>query len=91
MEDNNKAIVIDKNKEWICEKCQNINNIDIFRCTKCNYFNYDVYSGNYQQSNIKEELRYKNKSNIWICEFCNKKNKESVKFCSFCFKNRLKY
>ena len=201
MEDNNKILVIDKNKEWICEKCQNINNIDIFRCSKCNYFNYDVYSGNYQQSNIKEEnkknkkkdikpliiedknidynfkedyefnreekhkfnkcwhcgreniyykvkcnycrfpinnssiptikktqltqydilhgitfdntnnkpkekikykdikikynplkeeLKYKNFGNNWVCGFCNKKNNESIKFCSFCFKNRLK-
>ena len=201
MEEINTQINIDKKKEWLCEKCQNTNNIDIFRCSKCNYFNYDVYSGDYQNSNnieknkknkkidepiiiedknvdynfkedyefkrqekhkfnkcwncgkeniyykvkcnycrfpindsktptikktqltqydilhgiifdnknkkpkennkyreieiknnpIKEDLKYKNWSNIWVCEFCNKKNKESIKFCSFCFKNRLKH
>ena len=50
---NNK--IIDKTKEWLCEKCQNINTNDMFRCCKCNYFNYDVFSGNYQKSNNKKE------------------------------------
>ena len=65
---NNKNI--DKNKFWLCEKCQNINTIDIFRCCKCNYFNYDVFSGNYQKSNNKKENKNlkKNESNPIILE-----------------------
>ena len=62
--------IIDKNKFWLCEKCQNINTIDIFRCCKCNYFNYDVFSGNYQKSNNKKEKKNinKNESNPIILE-----------------------
>ena len=57
---NNK--IIDKNKECLCEKCQNMNDIDIFRCCKCNYFNYDVFSGNYQKSNnTNENIKIKKK------------------------------
>ena len=51
--------LIDKNIQWLCQKCQSINNIDIFRCSKCNYFNYDVYSGNYQENNLKERNKKK--------------------------------
>ncbi len=50
---------IDKNNKWLCEKCENLNNIDIFRCIKCNYFNYKVYSGNYQKNNTKEKITKK--------------------------------
>ena len=58
---NNNNIYIDKNKEWICEKCKNKNIIDVFRCSLCNYFNYDVYSGNYGKLNKKENNKKKEK------------------------------
>ena len=61
----NSIYKINKNTEWICEKCQNYNTINDFCCLKCNYFNYDVYSGNYTKQNKKEEskendIKYKN-------------------------------
>ena len=41
---------------WLCEKCQNLNQIIDVRCLKCNYFNYDAYIGNNKDSDNVEEI-----------------------------------
>ena len=55
--DNNNKIA------WTCEKCQNMNLLIDFRCLKCNYFNYDVYSGKYKKSNLIEDENKSHKKN----------------------------
>ena len=55
IENNNKYSI------WTCEKCQNVNLISDFRCLKCNYFNYDAYSGKYQDSNNIDENKISSK------------------------------
>ena len=64
MEENIEKKDIDKSKEWLCEKCRNKNLIDQFRCPICNYFNYDVYSGNYQEQNKNQEKKKIKKAEI---------------------------
>ncbi len=64
MEENNSNNHILNNDQWLCEKCQNINNLNEFRCSKCNYFDYDVYSGNYKNPNIKEDNKITKKNEI---------------------------
>ena len=41
---------------WLCEKCQNLNQIIDIRCLKCNYFNYDAYIEKYKDSDNIEEI-----------------------------------
>ena len=43
------------NNVWTCEKCQNMNIANDFRCLKCDYFNYDIYAGNYDDIETKKE------------------------------------
>ena len=84
MEENINKKEIDKNKEWICEKCKNINNIDLFRCTNCNYFNYDIYSGNYQKQNRNSESKkikkYENKPIVLEDKNIDYNDKEDYEF-----------
>ena len=103
--DAQKKKLVDKTKEWVCEKCQNINKIINYRCVNCNYFNYDVYSGNYLKESqlIAENIENakKNKpiiidekdANYNFKEEYESKREEKHKFikCWHCGKENMYY
>ena len=61
MEENNLNNNNTITNEWLCKKCQNKNTFDHYRCSKCNYFEYDVYAGNYKNQNIKKKVKKESK------------------------------
>ena len=61
MEEKNLNNNNNNTNEWLCKKCQNKNTFDHYRCSKCNYFEYDVYAGNYKNQNIKKKVKKESK------------------------------
>ena len=76
MEDKN----INDNKEWLCERCKNKNDFGRFRCSKCNYFEYDVYTGNYKNQNIQKKAKKEPKPIILEDKYIDYNCKEDYEF-----------
>ena len=79
---NNKKIPV-----WLCEKCQNLNQIIDIRCLKCNYFNYDAYVEKFKDySDNGEEIEDSKNQNIneqpilLLDEYIDYNFKESYEF-----------
>ena len=83
--DNIKKYDENEKKVWTCGKCQNMNLVSDFRCLKCNYFNYEVYSGDYanlynkKDTNISDK-KNKNKPIILKGDFIDYNYKEDYEF-----------
>ena len=72
---------------WLCEKCQNLNQIIDIRCLKCNYFNYDAYvekfkdySDNVEEIDDSINQNINEKPMILLDEYIDYNFKENYEF-----------